>query len=140
MICHECGKEFYFGNRPDGLPNGVAMEGPNGETVNICSDCIIAKGKKAREEREKHAARVYAILISTQNDPDTVMSEPVAKAIFTNGGAAVMQGYNTMKYMACIVFKTKLKRDRCASRLEQMNIIHDTRDDAYVDFQYYDKM
>lgn len=43
LICDKCGREFKPGNRPDGLPNGIAFNTVDGEVV-ICTECIIKKG------------------------------------------------------------------------------------------------
>ena len=49
--CNECKKEFYPGNRPDGLPNGVGFETKDGSIINVCSDCIIKLGTNLRKDK-----------------------------------------------------------------------------------------
>lgn len=41
MKCVVCGKEFFPGNRPDGIPNGVGFISPTGKMVDICAECVI---------------------------------------------------------------------------------------------------
>lgn len=74
----------------------------------------------------------YAILIRQSNPEDVIFSEKVTNAIKTNNGAVVLTGFNLMHYVACIVFKTLMERERCASMFDQMNIDFDTRDDAII--------
>jgi hypothetical protein len=45
MICKNCGKVFAFGNRPDGIPNGVGFQLQNGKMINLCADCLIHLGQ-----------------------------------------------------------------------------------------------
>ena len=45
MICKNCGKVFAFGNRPDGIPNGVGFQLQNGKMINLCADCRIHLGQ-----------------------------------------------------------------------------------------------
>lgn len=49
-VCDFCGKKFYEGNRPDGLPNGVGFEVEDGTIVKCCCECLISMGK----EKEEH--------------------------------------------------------------------------------------
>ena len=51
-----CGKVFGYGNREDGLPNGMTFILQNGEKLTMCTDCIKAKGKEVAEERHKQVA------------------------------------------------------------------------------------
>lgn len=44
IICSECGREFSPGNRPDGMPNGVAFVLEDGTVYNACADCIMKHG------------------------------------------------------------------------------------------------
>ena len=74
----------------------------------------------------------YAILIRQSNPEDVIFSEKVTNAIKTNNGAVVLTGFNLMHYVACIVFKTLMERERCASMFDQINIDFDTRDDAII--------
>lgn len=53
MICKNCGKVFAFGNRPDGIPNGVGFQLQNGEIINLCADCLIHLGQL--DEAQKKA-------------------------------------------------------------------------------------
>lgn len=46
--CNRCGKEFAFGNRPDGIPNGVGFIMRNGREYNICAECVIEAGKNPK--------------------------------------------------------------------------------------------
>lgn len=39
--CDICDKEFFAGNRPDGLPNGVGFCLDDGLQITVCSDCIM---------------------------------------------------------------------------------------------------
>ena len=50
IFCVDCGKEIIPGNRPNGLPNGVGFETKEGKIINVCTDCLIAIGKKKKEE------------------------------------------------------------------------------------------
>lgn len=43
--CNICGKVFRTGNRPDGLPNGVGFVAEDGETFNVCTDCLLDEEK-----------------------------------------------------------------------------------------------
>ena len=49
-ICNKCDKVFSSGNRPDGVPNGVAVKLKDGRIANFCADCIMSfsteEGKK----------------------------------------------------------------------------------------------
>ena len=45
--CDKCGAKFVPGNRPDGLPNGVAFVLKNGKVVTYCADCIMKFGQEA---------------------------------------------------------------------------------------------
>lgn len=40
MICKCCKKTFYYGERSDGLPNGVGFVLDDGERIDVCTDCI----------------------------------------------------------------------------------------------------
>lgn len=51
--CNKCGKEFAYGNRADGLPNGVGLELENEKIIYICSDCILELGELTDEEQER---------------------------------------------------------------------------------------
>lgn len=51
--CNKCGKEIAYGNRADGLPNGVGLELENEKTIYICSDCILELEKLTDEEKER---------------------------------------------------------------------------------------
>ena len=42
--CDQCGRPIYYGNRPDGMPNGVGMVQQNGSVVNLCAECICKIG------------------------------------------------------------------------------------------------
>lgn len=46
MKCNECGKEFYPGNRIDGLPNGVGFQLEDGTIYNVCCECVMKIGRK----------------------------------------------------------------------------------------------
>ena len=41
MICEKCGKTFDFGNHPDGIPNGITLEFASGDSLTLCSECIM---------------------------------------------------------------------------------------------------
>lgn len=51
MKCDVCGKEFGYGNREDGLPNGMTFILQKGKKLTMCADCIIAKGREVAEEK-----------------------------------------------------------------------------------------
>lgn len=47
MKCDVCGKEFEYGNYPDGTPNGITMQlrgNHNQKNVTLCRNCIIKYG------------------------------------------------------------------------------------------------
>lgn len=142
MKCDFCGKEFEFGNRPDGIPNGIALKGKDGSKTTICADCVIKEGRKKRErEMGKEGVKyvqVFSILLSSDNAPEELMTNSAAEVIKANHGAFVEYGYNPAKYIGCLVFKTRLNRDRCAFRFEQMGIIYDTDDKAKIESKYVD--
>lgn len=50
MKCDKCGKVFVVGNRPDGLPNGVAFVAADGNKVTMCADCLIKMGEELEKE------------------------------------------------------------------------------------------
>lgn len=74
----------------------------------------------------------YAILIRQSNPENVLFSDGVANAIKANNGAVVLTGYNLVQYVACVVFKSLMERERCASMFDQMNIDFDTKDDAII--------
>ena len=45
MICNSCKKYFTDGNRPGGMPNGVAFVLQGGKRITVCADCMISLGK-----------------------------------------------------------------------------------------------
>lgn len=55
--CHVCGKKFYSGTRPDGLPNGVGMVLKNGNSLNFCSECIFGLCDKDKSELDEILAK-----------------------------------------------------------------------------------
>lgn len=58
--CNKCGKEFAYGNRADGLPNGVGLELENKKKIYICSDCILELGELTDEEKERFIDDIVA--------------------------------------------------------------------------------
>lgn len=46
IVCVMCKKAFIPGARPDGLPNGVGFQMADGQTVNVCSSCIMKLGEE----------------------------------------------------------------------------------------------
>ena len=52
MKCDVCGKEFESGNRPDGIPNGMAFILEGGKSITMCAECIIEKGREVAEEKK----------------------------------------------------------------------------------------
>lgn len=52
MKCDACGTRFVYGNRPDGVPNGVRMIQKDGSKITLCADCIIRLGMMAPEEKD----------------------------------------------------------------------------------------
>ena len=56
MKCNKCGREFLFGNRPDGLPNGVGFELDDGRTINICAECLTALGEMTLADKQQFFA------------------------------------------------------------------------------------
>lgn len=46
-----CGKEFAYGYREDGLPNGMTFILQNGTKMTMCADCIMEKGREVAEEK-----------------------------------------------------------------------------------------
>lgn len=51
MKCEVCGKEFAYGYREDGLPNGMTFILQNGTKMTMCADCIMEKGREVKEEK-----------------------------------------------------------------------------------------
>lgn len=51
MKCEVCGKEFAYGYRKDGLPNGMTFILQNGTKMTMCADCIMEKGREVAEEK-----------------------------------------------------------------------------------------
>lgn len=131
--CNECGKYFEAGNHPDGTPNGVGFKLKDGSIYNVCHDCVVEQGKRVTSKERT----VFALLIKHENDATKLISQNALNAIKANNGAVIWEGYNMLKYVQCLVFKTRLQRDRCASKFEQLGIDFDTRDDAVIDERYY---
>lgn len=77
--------------------------------------------------------KVYTILISQNNNLRYLMSKDIVNVIKKFHGAAVMNGYNQMKYISCLVFKNGNDRDKCAEALAKRNVKFDMRDDGIVD-------
>lgn len=49
MKCDICGKKIDMREkRTDGLPAGVGFELEDGRTINVCTDCIMAKDFRER--------------------------------------------------------------------------------------------
>lgn len=80
--------------------------------------------------------RAYAILVTQNNELRYLMSKTVADMIKSSGGVVCTGGYSPMKYLTCILFATKAKRDNCADKFKKVNIRFETRDDAIVDPPY----
>lgn len=80
--------------------------------------------------------RCYAILIRKEVPDSILFSEAVTKAIRECNGAVILSGFNVNVYVSCIVFKTLMLRERCASMLDQLNVSFDCRDDALLDEKY----
>lgn len=57
MKCIECGKIFVAGNRPDGIPNGIALALENGKRITFCCDCIMKIGAMTEKEKESFFAK-----------------------------------------------------------------------------------
>ena len=53
MKCDVCGREFKSGNRADGNPNGMTFLLQDGNSITMCADCIIEKGREVHKERMK---------------------------------------------------------------------------------------
>lgn len=41
MKCDKCGKGFEYGNRPDGIPNGVVIIREDGTQAKKCLKCLM---------------------------------------------------------------------------------------------------
>lgn len=76
--------------------------------------------------------KAYAILIHQSNNMALLANKRTADLIKKYKHAAVWQGYNQTKYVACLVSKTKRNRDILAGELAKLGITYDTRDDAIV--------
>lgn len=141
MKCYYCGKTFEVGNRPDGLPNGMGFQSPDGSVTDVCADCIIEAGNNINNLKKKSSAdlvQVYTILVSQENPTEKILTKQFINSVKKNKGGSVEFGYDYNKYIAAFVFKTRLNRDRCASAFEQLGVTYDTRDDTKIDKQYAD--
>lgn len=49
----------------------------------------------------------------------------------------MLEGYNQIEYIACIVFKTKARRDICAGELLNLKVNLTTRNDAIIPDGFY---
>ena len=58
MKCNKCAMEFLFGNRPDGLPNGVGFQLEDGRMINICAECLTALGGMTLADKQKFFAEM----------------------------------------------------------------------------------
>lgn len=76
--------------------------------------------------------RAYAIFIHQNNDHTLLFSQTFIEIIKKNGGGVVLEGYNMVEYIACIVFKTKARRDICAGELLNLKVNFTTRNDAII--------
>lgn len=76
--------------------------------------------------------RAYAILISKNNDYELLFSQTLIEIIKKHGGGVVLEGYNMVEYIACIVFKTKARRDICANELINLKVNLTIRNDAII--------
>ena len=41
LKCHICGREFCYGNREDGMPNGMTFVLKDNSRKTMCADCIL---------------------------------------------------------------------------------------------------
>ena len=47
--CDVCGKEFTYGNRPDGFPNGMTFVREGMDDITVCAECIEKMGQALYE-------------------------------------------------------------------------------------------
>ena len=50
--CNECGKVILPGCDEIGIPHGVVFETAYGRIINVCSECIIKKGKELEDKED----------------------------------------------------------------------------------------
>ncbi len=50
--CNECGKVIIPGNDENGIPHGVGFEMAGGRIINVCSECIIKKGREMEDHED----------------------------------------------------------------------------------------
>ncbi len=52
-FCDNCGAPIYYGNHPDGMPNGMTFvdcHGIKGNNLTLCHDCICDVGRRRESE------------------------------------------------------------------------------------------
>ena len=80
--------------------------------------------------------RAYAILITQDNSMRYLMNKEFANMLKTYKAGVVMNGYDPVRFLSCLVFKTKAQRDKCAEELKKRGVNYITRDDAIIDDGY----
>ena len=83
------------------------------------------------------AKRVYTILITQRNNMMKVMNSETAELFNTYKAACIMGGYDIMRFMTCLAFKTKDGRDACAKELRRRGVDCVCRNDGIIDDKYY---
>lgn len=84
--------------------------------------------------------RCYALLVKhTEHAYEFLMSKTASTFLNKHKMAIVQYGYDPVKYLTCMVFKTRLNREQVACFLSQNGIEYITRDDALIAKEYYDR-
>lgn len=80
--------------------------------------------------------KVYAILVSADNSDGLIMSDAMVDIVKQHRAGIVMNGFDFMKYSACLVCDTRAERDSLADKMRNLGIKLDMRDDGYIDDEY----
>lgn len=83
--------------------------------------------------------RVYTILILQRNNITQLFNKETT-AIFHNYNCAfISNGYDIMRFVTCIAFKSKAERDACAKVLRGRGIDCVCRNDGLIEDKYYNE-
>lgn len=82
--------------------------------------------------------RVYAILLKLDNNMDVIMSRAFIEALGDKKNLAIVSdGIDYRKYIHGIVYRHKKDRDIAGMKLTLMGVKFDTRDDGFVEEEYW---